>query len=244
MDEYDRDAPGTTRLRNTATGSTTEGVAEATKDVASTAREQGREVAGQVAAQARNVAGDMRRRVTDEAHTQNQRLASGLRQLADQLDEMAMDRADSPARSIVHRLGEGGRRAADYLERQGPEGAMREVQEFARRRPGMFLLGAALAGFAMGRLGKGLVGAGTGTGTAAGDGGGVYRSRYAEATSGYAATPGTADVGPPAPAWSQAGTAEDGPLAGGVPTPGTGYGSGTAGGYAEPRPTADDRPRP
>src|SRR5215211_4543635 len=74
----------------------------------------------------------------------------------------------------------------------------------------MFLLGAALAGFAMGRLGKGLVGAGT----AAGDGGGVYRSRYAEATSGYPATPGTADVGPPAPAWSQARTAEDGPLAG------------------------------
>ncbi|HET8683623.1 MAG TPA: hypothetical protein VFM54_17420 [Micromonosporaceae bacterium] len=216
MDEYDRDAPGTTRLRNIATGSTTEGVAEATKDVASTARDQGREVAGQVAAQARSVAGDMRRRVTDEAHTQNQRLASGLRQLAGQLDEMAMDRADSPARSIVHRLGEGGRRAADYLERQGPEGAMREVQELARRRPGMFLLGAALAGFAMGRLGKGLVGAGTGTGTAAGDGG-VYRSRYAEATS-----------------------AEDGPLAGGVPTPGAGYGSGTAGGYAEPRPTADD----
>ena len=243
MDEYDRDAPGTTRLRNTATGSTTEGVAEATKGVASTAKEQGREVAGQVAAQARSVAGDMRRRVTDEAHTQNQRLASGLRQLADQLDEMATDRADSPARSIVHRLGEGGRRAADFLERQGPEGALREVQELARRRPGMFLLGAALAGFAMGRLGKGLVGAGTGTGTVAGDGGGVYRSRYAEATS-YPATQGTADVGPPASTWSQTRTAEDGPLAGGVSTPGAGYGAGTAGGYAEPRPTADDGLRP
>ncbi|HET8661287.1 MAG TPA: hypothetical protein VFM55_20100 [Micromonosporaceae bacterium] len=239
MDEYDRDAPGTTRLRSTATGSTTEGVAEATRSVASTAKEQGREVAGQVAAQARGVAGDMRRRVVDEAHTQNQRLASGLRQVADQLDEMAMNRADSPAGSIVHRLGEGGRRAADFLERQGPEGALREVQEFARRRPGIFLLGAALAGFAMGRLGKGLVGAGTGTGTATGDGGGVYRSRYAEATSGYPAAPGT-----PASARSQAGTGEDGPLAGGVSTPGAGYGAGTAGGYAEPRPTVDDGLRP
>lgn len=227
MDEYEMGAPGTTRQGDRATGSTTEGVTEATRSVATTAKEEGRGVAGQVAAQARSVAGDVRQRVTHEAHTQNQRLAGGLRQLADQFDEMTMNlkQSDSPARTVVQRLSDGGRRAADYLEQQGPEGALREVQEFARRRPGMFLLGAALAGFAVGRLGKGLVGAGEGS---SGDGGTVYRSQYAEAT-----YPGYGTTGPAA-------TAEDGPLAGGVSAPGAGYGTST-----EPRrSTVDDGLQP
>ena len=60
----------------------------------------------------------------------------------------------SPAGQIVRRLGEGGRRAADYLEDRGPEGLLDDVQEFARRKPGTFLLIAAAAGFAIGRLGR------------------------------------------------------------------------------------------
>jgi hypothetical protein len=45
---------------------------------------------------------------------------------------------------------------ADYLDRHGPEGVLREVQDFARRRPGAFLATALAAGFVVGRLGKGV----------------------------------------------------------------------------------------
>jgi hypothetical protein len=45
---------------------------------------------------------------------------------------------------------------ADYLDRNGPEGVLREVQDFARRRPGAFLATALAAGFVVGRLGKGV----------------------------------------------------------------------------------------
>lgn len=155
------------------------GVAQAAEDVASSAKDSGRQVVREVSDQARNVTGDVRQRLAQEADTQNERLAGGLRRMADQLGEMAADRPDSPARMVVQRISDGGRQLADYLEQHGPDGMLREVQEYARRRPGVFLLGAAVAGFAVGRLGKGLFGATTqsggtgmpgGTGTSGGTG--------------------------------------------------------------------------
>jgi len=54
----------------------------------------------------------------------------------------------------VHQIAETGRRAAEYLDRRGFEGAVGELQDFARRKPGTFLLGAAVAGFLVGRAAK------------------------------------------------------------------------------------------
>ena len=76
--------------------------------------------------------------------------------MADHLDEMRGDRQDSPAAAVVSRVADGGRQMADYLDRNGPEGVLREVQDFARRRPGAFLATALAAGFVVGRLGKGV----------------------------------------------------------------------------------------
>jgi len=50
---------------------------------------------------------------------------------------------------------------ADYLAERGPEGVLNEVQDFARRRPGAFLAAALATGFVVGRLGKGVVAAGS-----------------------------------------------------------------------------------
>jgi hypothetical protein len=44
---------------------------------------------------------------------------------------------------------------AERLESGGLEGALSDLQGFARRRPGVFLLGAAAAGFAVARLVRG-----------------------------------------------------------------------------------------
>jgi hypothetical protein len=58
---------------------------------------------------------------------------------------------------------------ADYLDRHGPEGVLREVQDFARRRPGAFLATALAAGFVVGRLGKGVAKADENAGKPASD---------------------------------------------------------------------------
>jgi hypothetical protein len=41
------------------------------------------------------------------------------------------------------------------MDQRGVEGVLDDVRSFARRRPGVFLLGAGIAGFAVGRLVRG-----------------------------------------------------------------------------------------
>src|SRR2546425_369299 len=55
----------------------------------------------------------------------------------------------------VRRAGDQVCRVADHIERRGVEGVLNDAQDFARRRPGAFLLGCTAAGFAVGRLIRG-----------------------------------------------------------------------------------------
>ena len=140
----------------------TQAAGQAASDVKETAKDQAHRVASEAKTQARSVVSDVRDRVSTGARGQNDKLVSTIRQTADQLDEMRGDRSDSPAATVVSRVADGGRQLADYLDRNGPEGVLDEVQEFARRRPGTFLATALVAGFVVGRLGKGVAKAGTG----------------------------------------------------------------------------------
>jgi hypothetical protein len=142
-----------------AAGRSAEAASRAAGNVAGTAADQARQVTGEVSAQARNVASDVRQKVSDQARTQNDRLVDGIRRMADELDQMRAERRDSPAASVVSRIADGGRQVADYLADRGPDGVVNEVQDFARRRPGAFLATALVAGFVVGRLGKGVIGA-------------------------------------------------------------------------------------
>jgi hypothetical protein len=127
--------------------------------VAGTAKEQAGQVADELSAQARNLALDMRDKVAEQARTQNDKLADGIRRMADDLDQMRAQRGDSPAAQVVSRVADGGRQVADYLADRGPEGILGEVQDYARRKPGTFLATALVAGFVVGRLGKGVLNA-------------------------------------------------------------------------------------
>jgi len=144
-----------------AAGAALDTAGTAVRDTAGTAKEQAGQVTGEAKAQVRNLVGDVRDRARAEARTQNDRLAEGVRRFADELDQMAADRGDSPASKVVGQVSQGGRRVADYLAEHGPDGVLEGVQDFARRRPGTFLLAAAAAGFVVGRLGKGVLGAGS-----------------------------------------------------------------------------------
>jgi hypothetical protein len=130
--------------------------AQAAGEVKDTAKQQAQRVGSEARTQVRNVASEVRGKVSDQARTQNDKLVGGIREMADNLDEMRGDRQDSPATQIVSRVADSGRQLAGYLETKGPEGVLREVEDFARRRPGAFLATALVAGFVVARLGKGV----------------------------------------------------------------------------------------
>jgi hypothetical protein len=199
-------------------GQTKQAAGEAVAEVKDTAAEQAQRVGHEAKAQARNVAGDVRDKIGEQARTQNDRLVGSIRQTADQLDEMRGDRADSPAATVVSRVADGGRQLADYLDRNGPEGVLQEVQDFARRRPGAFLATALAAGFVVGRLGKSVAKADPTAGTGAG------KPRTDTFASNY---PATSSPAAPAPAPAYAAPAAD------YVAPLTEY-TTPAGGYVEP----------
>ncbi|CAL9676979.1 hypothetical protein SUDANB1_07953 [Streptomyces sp. enrichment culture] len=128
---------------------------EGASQVVGTATDQVRAVTSEARAQAGAMAGDLRTRVTEEAESQTRRGARVMRQWADDLSGLADSAdADSPARSLVTQAADRGHRAADYLDTRGVGGLVDDLQDFARRRPGAFLGGAVVAGFAVGRLAK------------------------------------------------------------------------------------------
>jgi hypothetical protein len=149
----DPNLPGAGPSAGERASETKEAAKQSAQEVAATAKHQGREVASEIRTQARSVASDLRSTVTGQARTQNDRLAEGLRRIADELGGMGTN-TGSPAGQVVSRLSDGGRRAADYLQDRGPDGLLDDVQEFARRKPGTFLLAAAAAGFLLGRAGR------------------------------------------------------------------------------------------
>lgn len=141
---------------------------EQSKEVASTAKEQATDVASQaieqtaaVAGQAKDQAMQLVSQATTEAKTQanaqTERLADGLRTVAGQIQALVEGRTYEAGP-----LPDYARQATDQLQQLatrigdgGVEGVVQDVQRFARRRPGMFLAGAALAGFFGGRLLRG-----------------------------------------------------------------------------------------
>lgn len=140
---------------------TAEVAADEAGNVAGTVADQARQVTDEVKTQVRSVGGDVRDRVTAQARTQNDKLANGLRQVSSELEKMAAGHEQSPARTAVMRIADGGHQAADYLSKHGPEGVLAEIQDFARRRPGAFLATALACGFVVGRLGRGVFEAAT-----------------------------------------------------------------------------------
>ncbi|MGV9761763.1 hypothetical protein ACWDUC_39010 [Streptomyces tricolor] len=139
----------------TETSATADQARQAAGQVASTAVQQAKEVVDEARQQAGSVVQELRSRAMDEAEGQTRRAAGVLRQWAQDLTELAENApGDSPARSVATQMADRGHRAADYVDKQGVEGIVGDLQSFARRRPGLFLGGALLAGLAVGRLGK------------------------------------------------------------------------------------------
>lgn len=120
-----------------------------------TAKEQVGNVAQEAAGQARNLWSQASTDIGEQASQQTQRLTANIRQLAEHLTGMADNgESGSPAQSLVREAGQRAHGVADYLDGRQPGDFVTDIQQFGRRRPGTFLLGAAAAGFLAGRLMK------------------------------------------------------------------------------------------
>jgi hypothetical protein len=139
----------------------TQAASAAAQDVAQTTKQQVSAVADEASQRAREIADQLITSVNEQASHQQQRAVSGLRGLADGVQDLADGRpAQGPAQDIARSAASQLQSAVDYLDSREPSDLLNDVRDFARRRPGMFLLGAAVAGFAVGRLVKGATGAG------------------------------------------------------------------------------------
>jgi len=131
---------------------------DAGRNVAGTAKEEAAGVASEAKAQAADLVGTVTSEVRSQISGQQQRLAGGLHSVASQLGEMASQAEGSGpgtqlAQEASRRIGAVGH----WFESREPADVLDEVRDFARRRPGLFLGGAALAGLIVGRLTRDVV---------------------------------------------------------------------------------------
>ena len=121
--------------------------------VKETAKQQASMVADQAIDHGRNVLADLRGELSGHADTQASRASRSLRDLSSELDQMVgSSSGQGPAHDLVREVADRTGRVAERLDRDGVNGVLEDVQRFARRRPGLFLLAAAGTGFAVGRL--------------------------------------------------------------------------------------------
>src|ERR1700760_3841081 len=130
---------------------------EAGSQVAQTAGDQARQVAAETGRQARDLLGEAQGQAADQAAVQQQRAAQQLRSVADEVGQMAANGGQSGvATEFARQAADRMHGAASWLEQREPADLLNEVRNFARRRPATFLIGAAVAGLAAGRLTRGL----------------------------------------------------------------------------------------
>jgi hypothetical protein len=138
-------------------GETVSAGKEAVSEVVETATDKGQEIAGEVRRQARDLAGEARSQLKEQAGQQHRKVVDGLRSLVSELDSMAgRESSGGMAGEAVCQARDRLSSLADWLQDREPEGILEDVRNYARRRPGTFLFGAAVAGVVAGRTVRGI----------------------------------------------------------------------------------------
>src|SRR5689334_10860149 len=124
------------------------------KRLASEAQDQARQVSADIKDHARDVMDQTRSEVRHQAEQGSQRVAGGLNTVAQQLRAMREGRPEAagPLPGYADQARHKVEALARRLEDGGVDGVASDVTAFARRRPGLFLLGCAGAGFVVGRM--------------------------------------------------------------------------------------------
>ena len=225
--------PGTTtgtQQFESTTSSTASTATDEGKRVAGVAAEEAKGVASEAKTQVRNVLDETRTQANDQAKAQRDRLVDTLRTFGDDLEQMASQSSSSGlANDLARQAADRARGISSSLEGREPSDLLQDLRGFARRRPGMFLLGALAAGVVAGRLARGA--AASSDSSASTDGFPTTDAKMAvppvPSSSAEAGVPGAGNTASPA------GYATDEPLSGsgvgssGAPTPASPYDGGS-----------------
>lgn len=169
--------------------------AEAAHHVSDTVKEEAVNVVAEVKTNARDLLGQALSDLTEQAATQQQKVAEGLHSVSKELHAMVSASEHSGmATDLVRQAAERSAAVAGWLEERDPGSVLAEVKSFARAKPGTFLLLAAGAGIVAGRLSRSLsAGAPEPTGPAA-------HPRTQDTVAPLTPAADTAVTAPPAPA--------------------------------------------
>jgi ElaB/YqjD/DUF883 family membrane-anchored ribosome-binding protein len=195
--------------------------AQAGSQVASTAADQAKQVASETQRQAKDLLDQGRTQVRGQVVSQQQKAAEGLSGLAQQLRGMADGTgqgAPGPAADLIQQASSYLEQFADKLQNRDPADLLDEVRSFARRKPGVFLLGAAAAGILAGRLTSGVKAVHTDSSSSGTQGLTGTGYNYVDPAPTYSDYPGTTTT--TTSSYGAAGTA-----AGGAPLPPPPYGT-------------------
>jgi X-X-X-Leu-X-X-Gly heptad repeat protein len=127
---------------------------QAANDVMETAKQQVSQIGDQATDQVLSLISEAKGQLRERAEAQVAQAAEGLNRLQEQTQALADGRVDDAgaladyARQAAERMSDLGQR----IDTRGLDGLLQDVQRFARRRPGTFLLATLVAGIAVGRI--------------------------------------------------------------------------------------------
>jgi len=147
---------GTTQMStgNDQTSQVKQAAADGGREVAQEAKTQASAVVGEAKDQVRSLVDQTKQEVRSQLDSRTAEAANALQTLSTQLTALREGRPEE-AGHVATIVGDAQQRLQSYassLQSRGPQALVDDVSSFARRRPLMFLFGAAAAGFAVGRL--------------------------------------------------------------------------------------------
>lgn len=124
------------------------------QEVKSTVKDQASQLAQELSSQGRGLVEETKQQLQSQAHEQTQSLAQTLFRWGYETQALVDGRPEEApmVRQYAQQCADKLNDVAAEIEERGVEGLIDEVAQFARRRPGAFLLGAAVVGFGGGRL--------------------------------------------------------------------------------------------
>jgi hypothetical protein len=131
--------------------------ADESRHVGQVAASEAGNVAGEGLHQVRHLADEAKVQLTEQGRTQRDRLVDTMKTFSGDLDKMANGEAPASgmATDLVRQAADRTREVYQRLDGREPAQILDDVRDFARRRPGTFLLGSLAAGIVAGRLLRG-----------------------------------------------------------------------------------------
>jgi hypothetical protein len=129
--------------------------------VVETAKTEAKSVAYEAKSQVKDLYHQSTSELKEQAGIQQRRVAEGLQSVGGELRSMADNAEGGVAADLVRQTSQKISSAASWIGDRDPGSLLNEVKSYARRRPGVFIAGAALVGLVAGRLTRALAESGS-----------------------------------------------------------------------------------